>query len=147
MGRNYAGVANPVFVLSGTAILSTYVTSVALQIGRAQRVRFYTQVTLASGSPITTVTTKLQRRYNDYDSTAPVVLPYTDLASVNDIAATETLEIEHAFGSLVAPIATPGRVFDWYIDQPFGLLDVTINVHANAAGVAGDSIATYLVLC
>lgn len=145
--RQYAGIDNPVIQLAGPAILSSYTASVALQVGRAQRVRFYTQIILNAGSTITTVTCKLQRRYNDYDETAPVVLPYTDLASINDTAATQTLEVEHAFAALAAPIAAPGAVRDWFLDPAYGLLDLTVNVKANVAGIAGDSVAVYMELC
>lgn len=135
---------NPVFQLAGTAIATGYTASSPLALGRAARVRFYAVIVLAAGSPITTVTIKLQRRYDDNTTQ----LPYSDLASTNDVAASAgTLEAAHAYSGLVAPIAAPGVVKDFYLDNPFGLTDVTVNVDANAVGIAGDSVTIYAVLC
>jgi hypothetical protein len=90
------------------------------------------------------VTLKLQRRYNDNATQ----LPYSDLASTNDTGASAgTLEVEHTFGGLAAPIAPPGVVKDFYLDNPFGLSDVTVNARANLPGIPGDSVTVYAVLC
>jgi hypothetical protein len=122
----------------------SYGGSNPLALGRAARVRFYVVIVLANGSPITSVTVKLQRRYNDNATQ----LPYSDLASTNDTGASAgTLEVEHAFGALAAPIASPGVVRDFYLDNPFGLSDVTVNAKANLPGIPGDSVIVYAVLC
>lgn len=135
-------------LLAGASILLTFVQSSRLYVGRASRVRFYLQVILAAGSPITTVNVKLQQRYND-DSTQ---LPYTDLpSSLDDVQGAAqpkgpTFEITHTITGLVAPVAAPGAVLPFYLDRTDGLVDIVAAISANAQGIAGDLITLYPVL-
>lgn len=130
------------FALSGTALLSSYVASSAYQIGRASRVTFYGNIILNTGSTITDVKVKLQCRYTDGTTT----LTYLDLASDKGDKGCElgTVEVEHDYSALSAPVA--GTPFRFFLDNPTGLVDVTINVKCDHVGIAGDSVTIYPVL-
>lgn len=133
------------FSLAGTGILSSYVASNPYEFARATQVAFWVQVILASGSPITSVTAKLQHRYNDGTNQSP----YTDLVSDlgDDGTITGTLEVEHAlFTGLSAPVASPGSWARFFLSAPYSILDLTVNVKANAQGIAGDLITVYPAL-
>lgn len=133
------------FVVSGTDLANSYAgarISNPYQLGRAARVTFWVKVVLAGGSPITSVTVKLQHRYND----GTVTTSYLDLLSDKGDKGTVqgTIEAEHAYAGLSAPVA--GTPFRFFLDNPAGVLDVTINVKTDQTGIAGDSVTIYPVL-
>jgi hypothetical protein len=129
--------------LAGTAILAAPVQSQPMPVGRAGRVRFWVFVLTASGSNLTTLTVKLQQRYND-GTTAGL---YLDLPSyLDDVQGAaqpkgSTFEVSHVF--TVAAGNTPGVWFSFYLDKPAALADLVAVVTANAAGIAGDNVAVY----
>lgn len=132
------------YVKAGTAITNAYGTTGAsppFQPGRATRVRFAVHAVTASGSSLTTITVKLQHRYNDGTN----VGGYVDLPStLDDVQGAaqpkgSTFELEHAF-----TVSANGTFdFTFCLDKPTALSDVTLNMHANAAGIAGDSVTVY----
>jgi hypothetical protein len=129
--------------LEGSGIKTAYddiTVSRIVNLARMAQSRFWVAVLLAPGSPITTVTVKLQHRYND--AKGKVVLPWQDLPSILDNPAF-TIEIEHTFPVAVGPPGSPPTVGSFAIFGPAALLDVRASVRANAAGVAGDSVVLY----
>lgn len=128
-----------VLSVAGTNIGTGYVaagTSSLMNPGRRiKRLRFYLHIVTASASALTTITVKLQHRYNDQAGT---VGGWQDLPSTKSDAAA-TSEIEHTI------TVSANSAFDgyFYIDEPEGLLDMQLLVHANAAGIAGDSVVVY----
>lgn len=129
------------FVLSGTQILASFVASAQQFFGRAARVYFYLNVVTAAISNLTTITVKLQYRYND----GTTVTTYVDLPTDKGDKGTQpgTNETSHAY----TVVANQTKDFaPFFLDNPFGLLDVTINVQANAPGIAGDVVTIRAVL-
>lgn len=128
---------------AGTSITSGYggtasEDSAALNAGNhAKRVRFFVHVVTANASNLTTITIKLQYRYSD--DVASVVLGYVDQGSTKSGVAPEVFEIEHAY----TVAANQTNDFTFYIDEPEGIPDMRVRMHANAAGIAGDSVAIY----
>ena len=138
--------------VAGTNIANSYVaagTSATLEAGRrTKRLRVYVRVVTAVGSNLTTITAKLQHRYNDPTGAAnggPLTLGWQDLPStLNDVQGAaqpkgSTFEIEHAF----TVAANQTNDFSFYLDEPEGIPDLQCLVKANAAGIAGDSITVY----
>lgn len=133
-----------VLSVAGTNIANAYNgpgTSSAINLGRAKRVRFFVHVVTAVGSNLTTITVKLQQRYNDGTNT----LGFMDLPSnLNDVQGAaqpkgQTLEIEHAY----TVAANQTNDFGFYVDEIEGSADLQVMVHANAAGITGDAITIY----
>jgi hypothetical protein len=131
--------------LLGSAIATAYgagTVSAVMNVGRANIVRFYVAITLAVGSTVTSITVKLKHRYNAGGTSGGYIDLPSKLYDVQGAAQPKgsTFEIEHAF----TPIAA-NNSYDrgFFLDVPAGLLDLVIDVKADAAGAVGDSVTIY----
>ena len=127
--------------IAGTAITSAYAaSSTVFAIGACRRVRFYVESNIAGGSSITTVTVKVQYRYNDY-AESPIVTNWADLPSNLDVITTPTLEIDHAFTITAGSTVLQG----FYVAEPSGLIDCRVAVKANTTGNVADVVRVFAV--
>jgi len=134
--------------ITGTALVNAYsgatpstTASAAFNVGGARRVRFYVRIALAVGSSLTSITIKLQHRYNDEANS--ITLGWNALASrADDAAATGfgTLALEQAFTGLSAN-ASYDRSF--FLDLPDATGDMRLDVKANTTGSVGDTVTIY----
>lgn len=132
------------YSLAGANITNAYQASSVFNVANQRIVRFYVFVFTDPSSNLTTITVKLQQRYRGRNNSVTGL--YIDLPSnLDDVQGTaqpkgSTREIEHAF--TVSANNTPGVWFSFlYTTQAEG--DLTLNVHANTAGLGADAISIY----
>ena len=133
--------------LAGTNLVTGYTaSSTTIEPSVANRIRFYVESTIATGSSVTTVTIKLQFEYQDpaanVTGNAWMDLPST-LDDVQGAAQPKgsTFEIDHAF-----TVSAPGTFSNsFYLAPPFGICQLRTAIKVNATGKAGDSVTVYAV--
>jgi hypothetical protein len=122
------------FTLTGTAITTSFTASSTFQVGRANRLRIWGHFVTTGGSSVTTITYKLQHRFNDGTTT----LSYRDMPvfHIPDLA-------EGNPAALVLGAAPQTLDDDVYLDLPNGVLDLVIQAKADHVGQAGDTLSFY----
>jgi hypothetical protein len=115
--------------LAGANIGTAYVASAPLHDGGVARLRLYIHVVTAVGSPLTSITVKVQQRYLQREP-QPVQLGWADTATPDAAGATA---VEHAFR------VAAGGAFDFALAlDPLAIPDLQVLVKANAQGGVGD---------
>lgn len=125
-----------VLSLTGTDLATTFTASSAIQVGRAERIRFYAKHVRTSGSGATTTTIKVQARYVG----GGVTTGYLDLCS-NLEDASDTREIEHAHTST----ANATTYSQFVLKDAHDIVDLNVSLKVNATGQTTDNTTVYAV--
>lgn len=138
-------------VVAGATLATSYPTSYTAlpdgwSLSHASRIHFWLNIVLATGSPITSVVVKLQARLKATYSGSTVSSDWLDIFSDKGDKGTGlgTLELEHTYAALSAPIAKDWQRF--FLDNLEGLIEIQPLVKVvGGAGITGDSVTIYAV--